>query len=81
MLKPRFLSGLAAGVAAMTLAATPLQAAEPIKIGTFLAVTGPASFLGDPELKTLQASSGARSSWCTTIPARIRRRRSTSPSG
>jgi len=29
-------------------------AAEPIKIGTFLAVTGPASFLGDPELKTLQ---------------------------
>ncbi len=30
------------------------QAAEPIKIGTFLAVTGPASFLGDPELKTLQ---------------------------
>jgi branched-chain amino acid transport system substrate-binding protein len=30
------------------------QAAEPIKIGTFLAVTGPASFLGDPELKTLE---------------------------
>ncbi|WP_337954786.1 ABC transporter substrate-binding protein, partial [Sedimenticola selenatireducens] len=29
-------------------------AAEPIKVGTFLAVTGPASFLGDPELKTLQ---------------------------
>ena len=29
-------------------------AAEPIKIGSFLAVTGPASFLGDPELKTLQ---------------------------
>jgi len=29
-------------------------AAEPIKIGTFLSVTGPASFLGDPELKTLQ---------------------------
>jgi branched-chain amino acid transport system substrate-binding protein len=26
----------------------------PIKIGTFLSVTGPASFLGDPELKTLQ---------------------------
>ena len=32
----------------------PLAAAEPIKIGTFLSVTGPASFLGDPELKTLQ---------------------------
>jgi len=30
------------------------MAAEPIKIGTFLSVTGPASFLGDPELKTLQ---------------------------
>jgi len=30
------------------------QAADPIKIGSFLAVTGPASFLGDPELKTLQ---------------------------
>ena len=30
------------------------SAAEPIKIGSFLAVTGPASFLGDPELKTLQ---------------------------
>ncbi len=29
-------------------------AADPIKIGAFLTVTGPASFLGDPELKTLQ---------------------------
>jgi len=29
------------------------SAADTIKIGTFLAVTGPASFLGDPELKTL----------------------------
>jgi branched-chain amino acid transport system substrate-binding protein len=29
-------------------------AAEPIRIGSFLTVTGPASFLGDPELKTLQ---------------------------
>ena len=44
-----------------TLAATLLlasinlaSAAEPIKIGSFLTVTGPASFLGDPELKTLQ---------------------------
>ncbi len=32
----------------------PASGAEPIKIGSFLAVTGPASFLGDPELKTLQ---------------------------
>jgi branched-chain amino acid transport system substrate-binding protein len=30
------------------------HAAESIKIGSFLTVTGPASFLGDPELKTLQ---------------------------
>ncbi|OCC14938.1 Branched-chain amino acid ABC transporter, amino acid-binding protein [Dissulfuribacter thermophilus] len=27
---------------------------RPIKIGSFLALTGPASFLGDPELKTLK---------------------------
>lgn len=39
------LAGLSAGRAA---------AAEPIKIGTFLSVTGPASFLGVPELKTLR---------------------------
>ncbi|HLI12504.1 MAG TPA: ABC transporter substrate-binding protein [Alphaproteobacteria bacterium] len=31
-----------------------VSAAEPIKIGSFLAVTGPASFLGDPEKKTLE---------------------------
>ncbi|MFV0281553.1 MAG: ABC transporter substrate-binding protein [Rhodoblastus sp.] len=30
------------------------QAAEPIKIGSVLSVTGPAAFLGDPELKTLE---------------------------
>jgi len=30
------------------------QAAEPIKIGAILAVTGPASFLGAPEAKTLE---------------------------
>lgn len=29
-------------------------AAEPIKVGSVLSVTGPAAFLGDPELKTLQ---------------------------
>lgn len=29
-------------------------ASEPIKIGSILSVTGPAAFLGDPELKTLQ---------------------------
>jgi len=30
------------------------QASEPIKIGSFVSATGPASFLGDPELKTLE---------------------------
>ncbi|MBI5275858.1 MAG: ABC transporter substrate-binding protein [Burkholderiales bacterium] len=30
------------------------QQAEPIRIGAFLSVTGPAAFLGDPELKTLE---------------------------
>ncbi len=39
---------------ALTLGSSQLLAADNIKIGTFLAVTGGASFLGDPELKTLQ---------------------------
>lgn len=46
-----------AGFLAATLAAgifSVAQAAEPIKVGSFLSVTGPASFLGDPELKTLE---------------------------
>jgi branched-chain amino acid transport system substrate-binding protein len=47
-------TALAIGVALTLGAAGQALAAEPIKIGTFLAVTGPASFLGDPELKTLQ---------------------------
>jgi branched-chain amino acid transport system substrate-binding protein len=34
--------------------ATTATAAEPIKIGSVLSVTGPAAFLGEPELKTLQ---------------------------
>lgn len=40
--------------AALTLAAFGAIAAEPIKIGSVLSVTGPAAFLGDPELKTLE---------------------------
>jgi len=40
--------------AALVLGALGAQAAEPIKIGSVLSVTGPAAFLGDPELKTLQ---------------------------
>lgn len=37
----------------LTLVAAPAQAAEPIKIGAVLSVTGPASFLGEPERNTL----------------------------
>ncbi|MGV8893391.1 MAG: ABC transporter substrate-binding protein [Burkholderiaceae bacterium] len=40
--------------AVLTLGAFSAFAAEPIKIGSVLSVTGPAAFLGDPELKTLQ---------------------------
>lgn len=39
--------------AALTLGAI-AAFADPIKIGSVLSVTGPAAFLGDPELKTLQ---------------------------
>ncbi|WP_100639093.1 ABC transporter substrate-binding protein [Marinobacter salexigens] len=47
-------AGKFAAIAAAGLLAMNAQAAEPIRIGSFLAVTGPASFLGDPELKTLE---------------------------
>jgi branched-chain amino acid transport system substrate-binding protein len=40
--------------AAMALISTAAMAADPIKIGSVLSVSGPAAFLGDPELKTLQ---------------------------
>ena len=40
--------------AALAFSALVAVAAEPIKIGSVLSVTGPAAFLGDPELKTLQ---------------------------
>jgi branched-chain amino acid transport system substrate-binding protein len=43
-----------AALAATLLAVGPTAAQEPIRIGTFLAATGPASFLGDPEQKTLE---------------------------
>lgn len=39
---------------AMAVCALGALAADPIKIGSVLSVTGPAAFLGDPELKTLQ---------------------------
>ena len=45
-------------IAAFSLAAAgmwaPAMAQEPVRIGAFLSVTGPAAFLGDPELKTLE---------------------------
>lgn len=40
--------------AVLALGAMSVYAAEPIKIGSVLSVTGPAAFLGDPELKTLE---------------------------
>ncbi len=45
--------GLLAGAAAL-LAAQGAWAQAPIRVGAFLSVTGPAAFLGDPELKTLE---------------------------
>ena len=41
-------------VAAMLLCGPVAQAAEPIRVGAILAVTGPASFLGGPESRTLE---------------------------
>jgi branched-chain amino acid transport system substrate-binding protein len=35
-------------------AAVPASGQEPIRVGAFLSVTGPAAFLGDPEQKTLE---------------------------
>jgi branched-chain amino acid transport system substrate-binding protein len=40
--------------AAIAVAAAGASAADPIRIGSVLSVSGPAAFLGDPELKTLQ---------------------------
>ena len=45
--------GLLAGAVAL-LVAPSAWAQEPIRVGAFLSVTGPAAFLGDPELKTLE---------------------------
>jgi branched-chain amino acid transport system substrate-binding protein len=39
---------------AAALAAAPLAHSQPIRVGAFLSVTGPAAFLGDPEKKTLE---------------------------
>jgi branched-chain amino acid transport system substrate-binding protein len=41
-------------LAAAALAAALSAQAQPVRIGSFLSVTGPAAFLGDPEQKTLE---------------------------
>ena len=46
--------GLVAAAATFILCAGAAFAQEPIKIGAFLSITGGASFLGDPENKTLE---------------------------
>lgn len=48
----RFLS--AAVLLALALVCGPAAAQQPIRIGSFLSTTGPAAFLGDPEIKTLK---------------------------
>ncbi|MDP6572325.1 MAG: ABC transporter substrate-binding protein [Rhodospirillales bacterium] len=50
----RTLAILLTAAAALAFGAPGAPASETIRIGTFLSVTGPASFLGDPELKTLR---------------------------
>ncbi len=54
MFRRSLLTGLAALAAAALGAFTSAVAQQPIKIGAFLSVTGPAAFLGDPEQKTLE---------------------------
>ena len=43
---------------AVAAAALPAAAAEPVKIGALLSITGPASFLGAPEARTLEMLAG-----------------------
>ena len=50
----RTFSRLLVGAAFGLLGVGPLAAQEPVRVGAFLSVTGPAAFLGDPELKTLE---------------------------
>jgi branched-chain amino acid transport system substrate-binding protein len=48
------MAAVALSTAVYLATATGTLAAEPVRIGTFLSVTGPASFLGDPQLRTLE---------------------------
>jgi branched-chain amino acid transport system substrate-binding protein len=50
----RMVSKVMMGAAALSLMLTPAAWAENIKVGAILAVTGPASFLGGPEARTLE---------------------------
>jgi branched-chain amino acid transport system substrate-binding protein len=50
----RIIRSVVAAFCVLALAAAPAAAAETIKVGAILAVTGPASFLGAPESKTLE---------------------------
>ncbi len=50
----RFSNQLILAAVAMSLAVVPAALAETVKIGAILAVTGPASFLGGPEARTLE---------------------------
>ncbi len=54
MPKRSFRLAFAALGAGLALACAPAVAQQPITIGAFLSVTGPAAFLGDPEQKTLE---------------------------
>jgi branched-chain amino acid transport system substrate-binding protein len=47
-------NAMAAALLAAALAAGAVSAQEPVRLGAFLSVTGPAAFLGDPEQKTLE---------------------------
>jgi branched-chain amino acid transport system substrate-binding protein len=49
-----FARAAVAATAGALLLAGAAQAQQPIKIGSFLSITGPAAFLGDPELRTLE---------------------------
>ncbi len=48
------LLGVLLGTGWLLLGSIQVMAQEPIRIGAFLSVTGPAAFLGDPEQKTLE---------------------------
>ncbi|MDD3813420.1 MAG: ABC transporter substrate-binding protein [Desulfocapsaceae bacterium] len=50
----KMVSKVLMGAAALSLLLTPAAWAENIKVGAILAVTGPASFLGGPEARTLE---------------------------